>query len=364
MTTTVPSNDGTGDPAGPASSGSGDPAGPRDPRRRRRRTDVSPDEALEDRQKRRAEERHARRRRREPWLRLGRGLIRYLPLPVACLLGDALGSCVYWFGGWVRRQTLANLAIAFGTTHDERARKRIARRVFANAGRGLFAWIVSHRMGPERALAQCEVVCPEEVRAAISGGAICLSQHYGMFELAGVHGARAFAMRPVGRDGRDGDPTSMLIAMRREMGGETIEQGNPRELVRVLKARGVVGMLIDQDIRGVNGIFVPFFGKPAHTPIGPATFAVRMDVPLVLFRIEWTGLTRHRITYGPVLHARKDLPADAAVRDLTARATAAGEEAIRLRPDHWLWMHERWRTEPGPEDDVSGAAPPAAGGAS
>jgi len=33
---------------------------------------------------------------------------------------------------------------------------------------------------------------------------------------------------------------------------------------------------------------------------------------------------------------------------LTREITAALEGAIRERPDHWYWIHRRWKTPPGP----------------
>jgi len=30
---------------------------------------------------------------------------------------------------------------------------------------------------------------------------------------------------------------------------------------------------------------------------------------------------------------------------LTAAATKAIEEEVRKRPDEWVWMHPRWRTQ-------------------
>ena len=31
---------------------------------------------------------------------------------------------------------------------------------------------------------------------------------------------------------------------------------------------------------------------------------------------------------------------------ITARCTALLEQAIRARPEEWVWMHERWKTRP------------------
>ena len=269
-----------------------------------------------------------------------------MPLPVAAACGEALGTACWLLAGPLRRQTAANLERAYGSAMAPSERRRTVRRSFALAGRGILSWIVLHRMGRERCRRHVEFVCDPDLHVAIRRGAILLTQHFGLFEVSNPWLAREFGYRPVGAAARPGSPTQLLLEMRRDMGGDTIEQGNARGLLQFLRSGGVAAMLMDQDIRGVNGAFVPFFGHPAHTPLGPATFAVHLGLPLVLFRVEWLSLTRHRLTLGPLLRARADLTHDEAVLDLTARATAVGEAIIRERPEHWLWMHERWRTRP------------------
>lgn len=295
-------------------------------------------------------------KRRGPWLEIACGAVRWMPLPVAAAIGHGMGSLGFWLARRLRRQTLANLERAYGQTLPASERRRIGRRSFALASRGVFSWIVLHRMGRERCLERVEFVCDPAIRDETRRGAILITQHFGLFEASNPWLAREFGYRPVGAAAKRGSPTEILVEMRRDMGGDTIEQGNARELMQFLKAGGVTAMLMDQDIRGVNGVFVPFFGHPAHTPPGPATFAVRLHLPLVLFRVEWTSLTRHRLTLGPLLRARDDLPPDEAILELTARATAAGESFIRERPEHWMWMHERWRTRPAQDPNGQSAS--------
>jgi lauroyl/myristoyl acyltransferase len=40
-------------------------------------------------------------------------------------------------------------------------------------------------------------------------------------------------------------------------------------------------MVADHDVESLNGVFVPFFGRLAHTPIGPAALA---SAPWILAR--------------------------------------------------------------------------------
>src|SRR5262249_11555715 len=105
----------------------------------------------------------------------------------------------------------------------------------------------------------------------------------------------------------------------------------------------VVAMLIDQDTRGA-GVFVPFFGRLARTPPGPAVLALRARVPILTVFIHRRPDGGHCIRFDDVPVGARRTRAE--VTDLTARLTAAIEGAIREAPPQWVWWHERWRHRP------------------
>ena len=331
----------------------------------------APTDALTDEQKQRlrgkAQRSQARRRREKRGYRTllaARAVVRRLPLPVAAILGHATGTLAWYLMPAARRKTLGNLEIALGREMSARARRRIGRRSFAHLGRGVMSFAVLHRMGADRALRLVEghgVLEALSVRAPAAPGdgserpetrgALFVTFHYGLFELFAAWLADRTRLHAVGREAREMAPTGLLIRMREEMGCPTIQRGNPRDILRVLREGGTVGFLVDQDVSDIRGVFVPVFGTRAHTPIGPATFAVRTGLPVVFGVIEWTGLTTHRAMALPPMFARRDLSPDDAALELTARITKAGEDAIRRRPDHWVWMHRRWETRPESHPD-------------
>ena len=331
--------------------GSAPEPGSRDPSAQRRREAASQRDVLHRAERERKRDR--KRRQRNAVFACARALIRWLPLSVASALGEFVGLLAWALVPWMRRQTINNLEIAYGAELSAAERRRICRRCYGLAGRGMFAWIVLHRMGPQRALARVvQDLTPEAAEVLASpSGAIVLTQHSGLFELSGALGARDYRLVAVGREAGDDPGTSLLIRMRQEMGLRTIEQGSPREILRTLREGGRVGMLADQDIRKVNGAFVPFFGRLAHTPLGPAALAARMKVPIVCATMEWRSFTTHTARVVDVLRVREDLSGDEAVLELTARCSDAIERAVRRRPAEWLWMHDRWRTSPADHPD-------------
>jgi KDO2-lipid IV(A) lauroyltransferase len=123
-------------------------------------------------------------------------------------------------------------------------------------------------------------------------------------------------------------------------------------------------MLPDQDARKA-GIHVPFFGHPASTHTGPARLAWRTGSPIGVALIERVGPGRFRARLRRVLLPDPSVPEEAEVERLTREMTAEIEAGIRERPDHWYWIHRRWKTPPPAQAPAVGhtaapalAAPP------
>src|SRR5262245_20258895 len=112
-----------------------------------------------------------------------------------------------------------------------------------------------------------------------------------------------------------------------------------------LERNHIVALLMDQDSRGA-GVFVPFFGRPAHTPPGAAVLALRTRAPVVTVFIRRRSEGGHLITFERVPIGRTT--GTGQIATLTARFTAAIEAAIRRAPAEWVWWHERWRRQPSP----------------
>ncbi len=126
----------------------------------------------------------------------------------------------------------------------------------------------------------------------------------------------------------------------------TINRGDPKSgrlMLQTLKAGGLLGALIDQDTK-VPSVFVPFFGKQAKTPVGPAQLAVRRQMPVLL------GFIRRLPEGGHSLHLERlesaNYLGEEGAEALTAAVTLQIEAAIREVPDSWVWFHKRWKSQP------------------
>jgi Kdo2-lipid IVA lauroyltransferase/acyltransferase len=149
--------------------------------------------------------------------------------------------------------------------------------------------------------------------------------------------------------------------MRRRFGMEIVYQDeSPRKLLRALRDGKIVALLADQDVPRLDGVFVPFFGRPAYTPTGPAALAVASGAELVLAHTLRVGRDRHRLVVTePIAFDRSDR--DRAILEGTRAWCAMLERVIREHPEQWVWMHRRWRTAPADRPEAarrSGIEPP------
>jgi Kdo2-lipid IVA lauroyltransferase/acyltransferase len=259
-------------------------------------------------------------------------------------VGRTLGRLAWALGRRDRRRAVEHLAVAFPELPaDERC--ALARRSFLHLGTHLAETLHLAGIGCAEVERYVSVEGWERVEALRAAGrpVVILTGHCGNWELlAALINCRGLAMEVVGRRLEEPGLQELLVGVRRRFGTETIERGeagSARRLLGTVRAGGALGVLIDQDIRA-ESVFVPFFGRPAHTPVGPAKLALRLRAAVVPSFIERLPDGRHRAVFHPEL----ELPADPTAA--TAAMTRAIEEQIRRVPEQWVWMHRRWRRQP------------------
>jgi KDO2-lipid IV(A) lauroyltransferase len=80
--------------------------------------------------------------------------------------------------------------------------------------------------------------------------------------------------------------------------------------------------------------------------------SARTGAPLLPGVAVRSGGGRHELVISPPVEAPpEELPLDERVRLLTQGYTSVFERFILERPDHYFWMHRRWKTRPPAEFD-------------
>lgn len=214
-------------------------------------------------------------------------------------------------------------------------------------------------------------------RALAKGrGVIAITGHIGNWELlAAWFGLKGYPVSVIATPVKGEALNRENVELRLRSGVETIARDGPgssKAILRTLRGGRILAILMDQDTHG-QGVVVPFFDRPAFTPVGPAALAWRTGAALVGVFIHRGPDGRHRVkVVDPELPERAG--EDAAARDAWQRETTAAlnrliEAEVRTRPDEWVWWHRRWRRGSGAasgasegQDTASGAASGAASG--
>jgi KDO2-lipid IV(A) lauroyltransferase len=115
-----------------------------------------------------------------------------------------------------------------------------------------------------------------------------------------------------------------------------------RRVPRALRAGHAVAFLIDQGAVGLASTWVPFFGRLAKTPRGPAVFALRLGAPIVFGAALRQPSGRFRLTFEPIdTTSSGDLDVD--VDRIVADYTRVLEKWVRRAPEQYFWHHRRWK---------------------
>ncbi len=182
---------------------------------------------------------------------------------------------------------------------------------------------------------------------------VLVSGHFGNFEVAGhtvglIGAPPATIARPL-----DNPYIDRFFGEFRSSTGQKIlpKEGSSTAVQQLLESNGILALLADQHAGG-KGCWVDFFGHPTSCHKALALFVLSAHAPMIVnytrrlgrplrFEMGITGIA------DPALLA-SDSPPDYldSVQSLTAWYNARLEDAIRLAPEQYWWLHRRWREVP------------------
>jgi len=180
-------------------------------------------------------------------------------------------------------------------------------------------------------------------------GVLFATAHLGNWELSAF--AHALLTEPMNVVVRplDNPFIDQVVEARRALSGNRLlsKREFARSILQALRNNEPVGILVDQNTAADNGVFVPFFGKPACTNLTFAKLAARSGAAVIPGFAVWSAAEKkYVLRFYPEVEISGNAELD------TARVQAAVEAAIREYPDQWLWIHRRWKTRPEVEPSL------------
>jgi KDO2-lipid IV(A) lauroyltransferase len=279
------------------------------------------------------------------WLGLGIvWLIGRLPYRTALQLGRALGTLTERLPGERRHVAERNIALCLPQL-SAAERAELLRAALRDLGL-MFIEFAQAWFASERALAKipCGVEGLEHLRACRSEGrgALLVGAHFSHLELCARLVSQRVRIAGMYRVMDDAVFERAVLRARLRYADTMFVKEDLRRTVKYLRAGGTVWYAPDQDMRGKDSVFAPFFGMPAATITATHHLARLSGAVVIPF------FHKRNADGGYVLRLEAPLagfPSDDVTAD-TAHVNGCIERMVREAPAQYLWIHKRFKTRP------------------
>lgn len=278
------------------------------------------------------------------WLGIGvMALGARLPWSMQRALGALVGAIARVAVPLRRRAAEINLRLCFPDL-DAAAREALLRASFRDFGIGLFefarAWWGD--IAPLRRSARIEGLEHLQTLRAQGRGVLLISGHFMTLETCGRLLCGHVPLAGMYRRYRNPVMEWAVKRGRLRYAAAMFANDEVRAALRHLKQGGLLWYAPDQDMRGKDTVFAPFFGVPAATITATHQFARLTGCAVVPFFHRREG-GRYVLRIEPPL---RDFPSQDAATD-SARVNATIEAMVREAPSQYLWIHRRFKRRPG-----------------
>ena len=268
----------------------------------------------------------------------------WLPARWVVGLGGAFGVAVAPVLRARRRVIARNLELCFpelDTRHREELRRAATREMGRMLGEFALGWFAS-----DRKLAHLHVTLEGmehlEAARAEGRGVLLVGGHFSHLELCARLVSRRIRIAGMYRRMDSAVFEYMVLRARLRYADTMFDKDQLRATVKYLRHGGTVWYAPDQDMRGKDSVFAPFFGIPASTITATHHLARLSGAAVMPFFHRRTPDGAYALRLEAPL---VDFPTGDVVAD-TARVNAAIERMVREAVPQYLWAHKRFKTRP------------------
>ncbi|MDP8256832.1 MAG: lysophospholipid acyltransferase family protein [Candidatus Alcyoniella australis] len=281
------------------------------------------------------------------WLMLR--LVRGLSWNCAYRLGSMIGRLLGLLR--IRRSVaMTNLDIVYGQTKTAAQKKKIYRDSLLNVGRQMVNYLRIPLMD-DKFWDECFDLENEHIlRDAYNQGrgVIFLYMHFGPWELPGGKISRAgYPLAVVAKRLKNPVVDKLMIDARSAMNLGTIFHRDAMDRIRSgLKSGEGIIMVIDQNMKRSQGVFVDWLGRSASTVRSTAWIARETGAPVITGYAVQTGPKRFKMVMTEQIDWQSHPDPDQELIVNTQRYVGALEKRIYQMPEQWFWLHRRWKVQP------------------
>jgi KDO2-lipid IV(A) lauroyltransferase len=274
-------------------------------------------------------------------------LVQRLPRHWAYALAVMAAKLAWWFSPLARPRLEFNLKIACPElARDERELRRISWLNFRNHAKAYadLMMLPTTNIESMRPLLKVQGMEYLEEARAYGKGVLAVSCHMGSYEV--VSAIWSATLAPVSFFAEELEPRALFewyrdTRARLGISVLTLDHGGIRKVLQALRDQEMVITAIDRDITG-TGHLMPFFGRLAPIPLGPASIALRLGTPLFPVCVYRLPDDTYMAEGGPLVIADDTGHARADQVRVTQELVRRIETFVQRHPEQWHVPHRIW----------------------
>src|SRR5579859_608898 len=276
-------------------------------------------------------------------------IVERLPRPWAYALAVVGARFAWWFSPLARPRLEYNLKVVCPEL-DRKAIRKLSYENFRNHAKAYadLMLLPRARVGEMRPLLTVNGWEHLERARNMGKGVLAVSCHMGSYEVVAAIWSTTLA--PVSFFAEELEPRPLFewyrdTRARLGISVLPLNLAGLRKVTQALRDNEMVITAIDRDITG-TGRKVPFFGRPAPIPTGPAQMALRMGTPLFPVCVYRMPDDTYVAEGAPLIIAERTGDPEADELRVTQELLRAIEEFIRRHPEQWHVPHRIWEGGP------------------
>lgn len=276
------------------------------------------------------------------------------------ILGRLMGRAYYLIDRQRRRIIKANISVVFGRQLDNKKIEILGRESCESLGMNIFDLVKLNKIAnPENYHKFIEIRGLSNLMKSIERGkgTIAVMGHFGNFFL--VRYACYLNIPPRAAIIRKLDNPYLESYVNTILKAHNVITVRPdgalKKMRQLLLQNTVTATLADQKAGGTprvgrHGTVVDFFGIPSQTHVTAPLLASRTGASIIPVFVIRKGPGRYRIEINEPLKLISTTDETSDLKENTRKLNQIFEDYIRRYPQHWFWLHRRWKDIPGLED--------------
>lgn len=273
-----------------------------------------------------------------------------LPFRLQLLLGKFLGKVLYLLLPSRRKIATTNISLCFPDL-NRKEKRQLCRQCFESVGIAAFEMVLGWWGDKKRLAKLLTIEGLEYIEQAQQQNrpVLLLSGHVSCSDIGGALLAQHLSFQVMYKPAKNKLFETIMLRSRSQLFFEMVPRKNSRRLLKNLKNGVATWYAPDQNFGRETTVFAPFFGVEAVTLTAPsriARFANAVVLPFFPYRLP--NARGYRLLIGPPLQS---FPSDNELADAIL-VNQTIENAVRIAPEQYLWLHKRFRIRPPGEPPI------------